>query len=711
MKFLLPFLFLVSNLLAQSPEELDKIVRRLAPDLVASTIAIMIGGGSGSGVIVSPEGLVVTAAHVTSKPGVKMKVLLADGRELPATSLGVDHGTDGALLQINAPGPFPYRPYVKTKTYKVDDWAIATGHPGGPIIGRPSPLRLGRITQAGTKSGFMDAITTTATVISGDSGGPLYNLKGEVIGINSNISGSWRVNKHVPLPCIVEKWDALLKGESFGKSGDYRESQDNPFDEPYEALRDRFEEALPKYAETHPEAAELLARPRLLDPHHMQALLDRWEPDPDAPTTPQYGLVFDLGASEAELADVLENSPAAKAGLEKGDVIVTAGNVIIDNSVALARILATGGEHLLITRDGRSFTLKPDLVPARKHFPQPVAGMIDMIVTDSPETAPEATEVSQREFLALLDGLRDQFTDSVLPLRNQDGKTLALGTVLHQSGQMITKASEIEGVEGLVAIFRDQEYPVQVRGIDKENDIALLRVLAAGLVPIKWTLEEPAVGELILTPTGTSLISGIITQPARSAPERGYELNYTSEEPSTYLGVSFSAESTRAVIETVESGSPADKVGLLEGDEITSFEGKKVTDVPDLVAGIKKFSAGDKVTLTIKRGDDEIKLEPILDNRPPDAAGVFNRAASMRDGQLSSLSARGGDLSNRKDGFPHVLYHDQMIKPRQTGSPLVNLKGEVVGINVARAMRHRSLAIPTREIDAIVAKLRAQIGD
>jgi len=706
MKFLLPSLLLLSNLAAQTPDELDRIVRKLSPDLVASTVAIMIGGGSGSGVIVSPDGLVITAAHVTSEPGKQIKVLLADGRELPATSLGVDHGTDGALLKINAPGPFPFRPYVKTKTYKVDDWAIAVGHPGGPIVGRQAPVRLGRITEAGTKSGFADAITTTAMVISGDSGGPLYNLLGEVIGINSNISGSWRVNKHVPLPAIVEKWDALLNSESFGRSGDFQESQDTPFDEPYQALRDRFEETLPKYAEKDPEAAELLARPRLLDPHHMQALLDRWEPDPEAATAPQFGLILDLAAPDATVSAVIPDSPAAKAGFVKGDVLLTANGEQIFNAITLARTLKAGGEIMLATLDGKEATLTAAAVPARKHFPQPVAGIIEMIVTDSPDNSPESTRVSQREFLATLNNLRDQFRDLVLPLKNADGNTLGLATVIHESGQLLTKASEVEDAAGLIAVFRGEEHPVEIIGIDEESDIALLRMRIPGLVGVTWTLDEPEVGQLVLTPTGSSLIAGVSTQPARIAPAMGYELNHTSDEPSAYLGVSFSSASTSPIIETIELGSPADKIGLLEGDEIIEFEGKKISGLGDVAEMIGKQSIGDKVTLTVKRGDEEIELEPILDERPPSSAGTFNRRASQRDGQLSSLSARGGQLSTRRNNFPYALYHDQAIKPRQAGSPLVNLKGEVLGINIARSMRHRSLAIPTSEIDKIVDKLR-----
>lgn len=710
MKSLLPLLLLVSQLAAQTPAELDRIVRKLSPDLVDATVAILVGGGSGSGVIVSPEGLVITAAHVTMEPGKPMKVLLSDGRELPATSLGVDHGTDGALLQINGPGPFPHRPYVKTKTYKVDDWAIAVGHPGGPIVGRSAPVRLGRITEAGTKSGFADAITTTATVISGDSGGPLYNLKGEVIGINSNISSSWRVNKHVPLPCIVEKWDALLASESFGQSGQFREENDNPFDEPYQTLRDRFEEALPKYAGSDPEAAALQARPRLLSPHRMQELLDRWEPDAEATSKPQYGLSLNFSSPAATIAGVIKDSPAAKAGLKKGDVITSANGEAVSTSFALARTLSKGGTLTLVTSTGSSLTIEPAKVPQRKHFPQPIAGVIDMIVTDTPDTSPDSTRLSQRKFLTSLDEYVEHFSNSVLPLKDGDNRDIALATVIHESGQLLTKASAIEDIENLIAVFEGQDHPVEVMGVDEDTDLALVRIRVTGLVPVEWSVDEPVTGQLVISPLGKSLLAGIITQPGRAAPKRGFEPNYSADEPSAYIGVTFSAESTTPIIETIDLGSPADKIGLIEGDKIVAFEGKKVEDIDQMIKAVSNKSIGDKVSIKVKRGDEELTFKPILDERPAGSSDSFDRQASRRDTQLSSLSARGGKLSDRKTGFPYALYHDQFLKPRQAGSPLVNLEGKVVGINIARAMRHRSLAIPTLEVDEIVERLRKQAG-
>lgn len=704
MKLLLIFLLSTTALFGQTPQELDRIVRKLAPDLIEATVAIMLDGGSGSGVIVSPEGLVITAAHVTSEPGKPMKVLLSDGRELDATSLGVDHGTDGALLQINAPGPFPYRPYVETRTYKVGDWAIATGHPGGPVIGRPAPLRLGRISEAGTKSGFADAITTDATVISGDSGGPLYNLKGEVIGINSNISGSWRVNKHVPLPAIVAKWDALLDGELFGRPKQPQQTVGDLFNEPYAALRERFEKALREHSED-PEAAALLKRPRLLDPHHMQAFLDRWEPDPNAPREPQYGLRLDPRTTR--ITGLVPGSPAAQSDLQVGDVITAVNGRPVWSATDLALELRQGGSASLTVNEEKSVSLEPTEVIARRHFPQPVAGVIDMIVIES-EGADEGPErLPAGEFLAELDDLREKLEASIIPLQDVRGRTVTHGTVIYEGGQLLAKASEIENLGELTAKVGDQDFPVEMMGSDEETDLALLRVRAPGLVPVKWEDREPKVGQLVLTP-GEPLLTGVITQPARIAPKFGFELNHTTGEPNAYLGVTFSAGEDPPTIETVELKSPADRVGLLEGDQIIAFEESPIDSFETLREMMGKRSPGEKVALRVKRGDKEITLRPILDERPIGSAGSFSRAASQRDGRLSNLSARGGDLSERRTGFPKALYHDQLLSPRRVGTPLVNLEGKVLGINIARSMRHRSLAIPTLEVVRVVDMLRKQ---
>jgi len=711
MKSLLPFLFSLSVTSGQTPEELDRTLKKLAPDLVASTVAIMVGQGSGSGVIVTADGLVITAAHVTSTPGKQMNVLLSDGRELPATSLGVDHTTDGALLKINSPGHFPFRPYIKEKTYEVGEFAIATGHPGGPVVGRPSPIRLGRIIEAGTKSGFSDAITTTATVISGDSGGPLFNLKGEVIGINSNIGMPWSVNKHVPLPAIIEKWDELMNNETIGAAQSMTQQMEYYFDEPYAALREKFEEALKDNAED-PFAAKLLKHPRLLDPHHMQDFLDRVGPKEEKeeqveeiPKAPYFGFTLDLTSSSPTIASIQPGGPAEKAGLEKGDLITSANNQDVNSAISLALKLKVKAPLTITTADNKTTTLTPEEIPARRHFPQPVAGLISMMITNASGKQPASIRKSNLDFLSSLSALQQGLKNSVLEIK-RDGKTVVHATVVSPTGLLITKASELSKPEDLLAHFNGKTYPITIIGTDKENDLALISIRANGLVAIRWDEDEPSPATLVFSPSPDGMEYGVITQPARSAPKKGFEKNVSSKEPSAYLGVSFSPESTSAIISGIDIDSPADKIGLFEGDEVIKMNGKSIDTAQELGEAISKHGPGEKITIVVKRGDEEVTLKPILDVRQAKAIGTFDRTAARRDDALSSLSGRGGKLSKRRNDFPRTLYHDQILKPQNCGTPLINRKGEVVGLNIARALRHRSLAIPAKTVSETARRLR-----
>lgn len=705
MKALL-FLLTISVLSAtprKTPAELDAHLKKIAPDLVDATIAIFLGGGSGSGVIISPEGLVITAAHVTGKANEKMTILLSDGRELPATSLGVDHTTDGALLQINAPGPFPYRPYISEKNYEVGDWVIATGHPGGPVIGRPAPLRLGRIYNAGTDSGFADPITTSAMVISGDSGGPLYNLEGEVIGINSNISGAWTVNNHVPMPCIIKKWDALLAGESFGEPQQLSGANPDPenyFDEPYRKLREKFLETLDARPADDPEANALKARPNLKDPHHMQAWLDKWAPDPEAPNAPKLGIQLALSeSSRSIISKVLPDSPALKAGLKEADIIIRLNGTQITSPASFGNALSKLKEPNTISltlANGRTISVKPDLSPARKHFPPPVAGLIPMMVGNTAASSPPSIRNLEEEFHAPLTELNDDLKNSVAKI--YQGEKLIVHATSVSGRQLVTKASEIDKKEGLKIRLGEQTSPVRVVAIDKTRDLALISCDLEGLQPVGLRLNETQVGALTLTAGKKTLTPGVITQPARVAPAKGYEHNVDPDQPSGYVGISLSPDTNEPTISSVELDSPADIAGLLEGDVITSLNQTKIETPADLTKQLSDFAPGQKVTFKVKREEEEIIIPLILDPRPAKSAEKKDRRAEMRDDSLSSLTANGGPISERRTDFPLALYHDSRLRAYEMGTPLLDVKGEFLGLNIARALRQRTLAIPVSEI-------------
>ncbi len=160
-----PFSFFFGN--GGTPEEQERIVR-----------------GAGSGFIIDDEGYVITNAHVVNDAD-KITVHLADRRELPAELVGLDKKTDVAVLKIDAE-KLPVVKIADVSKLKVGQWVMAVGSPFGLDYTATQGIisSLGRNLPNDTLTPF---IQTDAAVNPGNSGGPLFNTDGEVIGINSQI--------------------------------------------------------------------------------------------------------------------------------------------------------------------------------------------------------------------------------------------------------------------------------------------------------------------------------------------------------------------------------------------------------------------------------------------------------------------------------------------------------------------------------------------
>lgn len=196
--------------LANFQARLESVLEEARP----ATVCLRMGGQSGSGVIVSPEGLVLTAAHVVAAPNAECSVVLFDGRELPARSLGLNHLRDSALVQIE--GDHDDLPFVEIPPphdLEEGSWCVALGHPGGIEPGRGPVPRLGRIQDPG---GLF--VWTDSAIIGGDSGGPLFDLDGRLIGIHSRIEADVANNYHVPISTIRLSWKRLLAGEEWRRA-------------------------------------------------------------------------------------------------------------------------------------------------------------------------------------------------------------------------------------------------------------------------------------------------------------------------------------------------------------------------------------------------------------------------------------------------------------------------------------------------------------
>ncbi len=183
----------------------------------AATVCIQLGQGSGSGVIISEDGLILTAAHVSAGVNKEVTVIMEDGKKLKARTLGLHSETDAAMIQITEKGSYPYvsiEPGKEpaTASTKLGDWVFSLGHSGGFDKERGSGLRLGRLVRIAETT-----IQSDCTLIGGDSGGPLFDMNGVLIGIHSRVGKVTEENMHVPMHVFHTHWETMKKGEFIGE--------------------------------------------------------------------------------------------------------------------------------------------------------------------------------------------------------------------------------------------------------------------------------------------------------------------------------------------------------------------------------------------------------------------------------------------------------------------------------------------------------------
>ena len=183
-------------------QRVKELVRRVTP----AVVDVEIGNGTGSGVIISEDGLVLTAGHVCGASGRAVRMTFSDGRKARGKTIGASRDSDCGLIRITDHGPWPHVPMGDLEHAEVGDWVLALGHPGGFDLRRSLVVRLGRIIRLEDGN-----LQTDCTISPGDSGGPLLDMFGRVIGIHSAISSSLTANYHVPITDFYQNWDQMVK--------------------------------------------------------------------------------------------------------------------------------------------------------------------------------------------------------------------------------------------------------------------------------------------------------------------------------------------------------------------------------------------------------------------------------------------------------------------------------------------------------------------
>jgi serine protease Do len=185
-------------------------IQRQAQETYRRVMSAVVSVSGGSGVVISPDGYVLTVAHVGMKAGRRVQIMFPDQKEVRGKTLGNDQGVDAGLIKIEGNGPFPFVPMGKSTDLKPGTWCLALGYPIRFERGRPPALRIGRLL---ANQEIM--IITDCTIMGGDSGGPLFDLEGNLIGISSRCDDRLTTNIHVPVDCYRKTWERLTKGEDF----------------------------------------------------------------------------------------------------------------------------------------------------------------------------------------------------------------------------------------------------------------------------------------------------------------------------------------------------------------------------------------------------------------------------------------------------------------------------------------------------------------
>lgn len=278
-----------------------------------------------------------------------------------------------------------------------------------------------------------------------------------------------------------------------------------------------------------------------------------------------------------------------------------------------------------------------------------------------------------------------------------DGAETALGTVVAADGYIVTKYSELKG-KIVCRLKGGKELPARVVGAEDRYDLAMLKVDAADLRPVEWRAAGADVGDWVATAATSSAPAavGVVSVAARR-PDRRESGPAAPPPNSGFLGIALdNADESGAVIARVEPKSAAEKAGLKAGDIVLTVGGKRTGNAERLILTIQRYRVGEKVTLKVRRGEDEKELTATLGRRPRD---MFSRGDRM--------NAMGSELSRKRTGFPAILQHDTVLRPKDCGGPLVDLDGKAVGVNVARAGRTESYAIPAAEVLALLPDLKS----
>lgn len=641
---------LISSSVSQAAEPvrtLDDLTRlqakveTVSKKVMPATVALLSEKteSSGSGVITTADGLILTAAHVIQGAD-EVTVVFNDGEQVSGKVLGANYSKDIAMVQIQGKGPWPFVEMGESKSLSAGDWVIAMGHSAGFDAARTPPVRFGRVVSEGPGN----FLTTDCTLIGGDSGGPLFDLNGKIVGINSSIGVSLTNNNHAGVDGFKPDWDRLRAGEAWGQLSM------NPFANPEK---------------------------------------------------PVLGIAMGAqrGKSGVPVMAMTPHSPAAAAGVRPGDIITSLdGSEIRDTNrleQALTKRQAGDKVKLGILRDRKA--LKLDVVLAR--YDEIFRSLPD---GSSPESEGEIPLMLPEE-KAIVTAQDKDSSAAIAPELVTAAKStvsvwagsrrLAYGTVIGDGTRVLSKWSEIARASGNIRIGNGagEARAVKLAGVYEDEDLVLLEIEGEPLTPVKWSEGSPKLGSFLTAPQPNGRMAGfgVVSVLERNLRDTDF----------AYLGViaakGFTGKGVK--IGEVDPASGAAKAGLVPGNVILKVGERPISGLLALKNALSGVTPGQKVALWVEVNGSEKQVDVALGNRPAITPQYFGA-------RLQQMERMGGPISQIRDSFSHVIQTDMRVQPNQVGGPVVDLNGRALGITMARADRTRSFIMPGAAIENLLKK-------
>lgn len=306
------------------------------------------------------------------------------------------------------------------------------------------------------------------------------------------------------------------------------------------------------------------------------------------------------------------------------------------------------------------------------------------------EKDPPRTSKHHLSSLAEWRPLTTQARQSTVRVMRKD-RQIALATIVSADGYALTKASEV-AKGNFECEFNDGRI-VSAKVVDQLGayDLALIKIDANGLVPAKFADTATPVGTLIAAvstdedPTGL----GVISVAARSLDER----------TKGYLGVRMSPETPPKGVKIAEAmpDGAAKRAGVEAGDIILAVDGQEIISPRQLQKIVSNLKPEQKVTIKIERDSKSKELELSLGHRSED---LIQR-------QLDQTALMGSSLSQNATGYPNAVQSDLALQAEDAGGPVVDVDGNIIGLNIARAERVSTYLIPGKVINQLLTEVQA----